>query len=112
MTEFQKKHDITESGLTEAVKRGVVLLDSKIKDWRSKINLTWLDMNSSDTCILGQIYGSYYAGCEALGLSRPDTDQGVIDTINYGFTIDNRVSNRPLTYIWRDACSKEKSNVA
>ncbi len=52
--------------MTEAVQRGVQLLDQKRAGWEFEIDIERLDLDSSSVCILGQLYGSYNAGAVAL----------------------------------------------
>lgn len=47
--------------------RGAAFLDNTVrKDWRSKIDTDTLDISSSYNCILGQIFGSYHDGIDAI----------------------------------------------
>jgi hypothetical protein len=47
---------------------GVALLNDRVPDWRARINRRLLNSGSETHDILGQLYGSYDAGLEALGL--------------------------------------------
>ena len=44
------------------VQRGAALLDEQSPGWRSKVNVTSLDINSIENCVLGKIYGNYNRG--------------------------------------------------
>ena len=62
------------------VPRGVALLDEKgPSDWRSKIDPAKLRMFSFHGCVLGQLYGNFFIGKDALGI--PDGVDGCL----YGF---------------------------
>lgn len=51
------------------VKRGIALLEEKYgHDWYMMIDLDRLKLSSSTRCVLGQIYGDFGQGKEALGL--------------------------------------------
>lgn len=51
----------------EAVQRSIVLLDTCAPgDWRDQINLEHLNLDDGECCVLGQIYGDYQVGLEAL----------------------------------------------
>lgn len=54
--------------LAERVQRGAKLLDEKSPGWAAKVALDRLDMFSDCGCVLGQIYGLYSRGLDALGL--------------------------------------------
>lgn len=56
------------SEISLRVKTGAALLDVKVPDWATKIDLSTLQMKSACRCILGQIYGDYYTGEAALNL--------------------------------------------
>ena len=49
------------------VQRGAKLLDKKMPGWEDKIHWQlWMWSNSS--CVLGQTFGNYFQGLQALGL--------------------------------------------
>lgn len=51
----------------EAVKAGTAALDSiRHDDWRALINRDTLDVSNTNNCLLGQLYGSYGAGMDAI----------------------------------------------
>lgn len=52
--------------LLTAVSEGAVLLDKFNEGWWANINLDTLDMQSPTNCILGQLYGNYGDGRDAL----------------------------------------------
>lgn len=54
----------------KAAARGAKILDKSFPNWWEKISLGRLRMSEPDTCILGQLYGSYKQGCEELDLKR------------------------------------------
>jgi hypothetical protein len=45
------------------------LLDRKYPGWAEKISLDTLAMESCDNCILGQLFGSFREGMDALGIA-------------------------------------------
>lgn len=48
-------------------RRGASFLDDTLgKEWTSKIDTEILDIASSNNCILGQIFGSYHDGIDAI----------------------------------------------
>lgn len=61
---------MTTQDLAARVQRGIALLDEKgPSDWRSRIDLTTLDIDDATLCILAQLYGDYHTGCEAIGIA-------------------------------------------
>lgn len=64
------------------IQKGADLLDEKRgKGWEYEIDPNSFEMRSGTHCVLGQLYGDYRQGLDALGL----TLQTAID---YGFNID------------------------
>jgi len=65
--------------------RGIALLDAYgPADWRERINLYTLDIQHSDVCVLGQLYGSYSKGADYLGFDTEDgAKYGFATTFNY-----------------------------
>lgn len=57
------------TSVTEQVQAGADLLDKHgPADWRSRVDLSRLDILDPDNCILGQIYGDYNQGMKSLGI--------------------------------------------
>ncbi len=68
------------------VQRGITLLDAHTPDWRVQIDRTSLDMGSSQTGVLEQLYGSFRVGRDALGLTWNHDETGCFEN---GFDIDD-----------------------
>jgi hypothetical protein len=67
----------------ELVAKGVALLDEKgPDDWRDRVRWQSLYMYSGTGCVLGQVYGKYWAGVKALGISEYEFEGS-----EYGFCI-------------------------
>lgn len=64
-----------------AVAEGVALLDKYDSDWWKHINLDTLDMRGCYSCILGQLFGSYVVGREALGIECCEGDLYGFDSL-------------------------------
>lgn len=60
------------------VAQGVALLDEKKPGWVGLINLSRFAISTTDNCVLGQVYGDYGDGCQALYLGYGE---------EYGFTV-------------------------
>lgn len=52
------------------IKKGIALLDEDLgrKNWAKKVDFTKLDLQKNCTCILGEVYGNYFAGTQELNL--------------------------------------------
>jgi hypothetical protein len=68
------------NNVQELVRKGVTLLDETTPNWRDSVSTATLHMNRSSHCVLGQVYGSYWAGLSALDIDEHGKD--------YGFHID------------------------
>lgn len=91
--------------IQKRIQAGIDLLDEYKPDWREHLWLDGLDMGSSSTGLLEQLYDSYTQGIHDLGL-EPDDGYG------YGFDIayecsmeENKRQWRELTTVWREALS-------
>lgn len=92
--------------IAEAAETGAALLDRRFPDWAEQIDLDSLEMSVSETCILGQLYGSYWQGLAALTMTTP----GFADPIDYGFILPVYLDNNEngdqyweqLDRAWRD----------
>lgn len=82
------------------VAAGIKFLDSKAAagvisaDWRDKVDLGSLRLESCDVCVLGQVFGHYDTGKAKLGIDNYDTRA-------LGFNTD--YSMEELTEAWKDA---------
>jgi len=54
----------------QAVAKGAAVMDERKPGWRKRVNLEAFSVASVRSCVLGQCYGSFNAGTEALGLGR------------------------------------------
>ena len=74
-------------------------MDQRKRDWRRRINLETFSIASVRACVLGQNYGSFNAGMEALGIGRTGAAE-------HGFIwpqgqVDNDELIRALDEAWR-----------
>lgn len=49
--------------------RGAILLDDMSPGWYTLVDVDELDIWNAEKCILGQVYGDYFTGREALGIA-------------------------------------------
>lgn len=54
-----------ETWLEGAVTRGAAFLDEKAPGWFHRLDRNALEMNDCSRCVLGQLFGNYYAALEA-----------------------------------------------
>lgn len=66
-------------GLRAHVAQGASFLDGEQPDWITRVQPDTLVMASSEHCLLGQLYGDYFDGRDALHLN-------VAQASAYGFT--------------------------
>lgn len=66
--------------------RGAMLLDDNYIEWyaEDEINLDLLDIGISELCILGQLYGDYFAGLDVLFYYVPEDEREALG-VSYGF---------------------------
>ena len=65
--------------LKSKVKNGATFLDATVHGWYKKIDLEILEISSTCCCIIGQLFGDYCKGTEALSI--------VHDTVELGFSL-------------------------
>jgi hypothetical protein len=83
---------------TERIARGAAFLDEKQPGWRERIDLGELDLNSSECCILGQLFpGSYFS---TLSVLFGDDKQST--AMAYGFESRLSAEGSQLTAEWRE----------
>lgn len=63
-----KVETMTTRKFPKTIEEGAKLLDAAMPGWADKIKVDNLVMNISDSCILGQLYGSYKSGVQKLNL--------------------------------------------
>lgn len=83
---------------------GAALLDTYRPGWFRNIDLFTLDQCSTVNCVLGQTYGEYYKGLEALDVEGGDA------RIYCGFSSDDDYDN--LTEAWRQVINFRLSATA
>ena len=91
----------------QAVAKGAAVMDQRKRDWRKRINLETLSIASVRACVLGQNYGSFNAGMEALGIGR-------IGAAEHGFIwpcgqVDNDELIRALDEAWRSQITGKRA---
>ncbi len=80
----------------EDVLRGVALLDAEVPRWRERVKPKRLHLVNCKECVLGQVFGDFESGFNALGLTWYDAE-------SYGFVLDSGDPHRYgwLTRAWR-----------
>jgi hypothetical protein len=79
--------------LAQRVRAGVKLLDTMVDArWAADINLDQFDIESQDSCILGQLFGDYDEGLHHLALQNGTP---------HGFYANDRDEEFTLTRMWR-----------
>lgn len=81
------------------VARGAALLDELRPEWYDAVDVERLDMSHSLNCVLGQLYVTYEAGTQTIGLRTVgDRTLHGFTTLLYGATIGEWAE---LTKAWR-----------
>ena len=62
--------------VSEYVKAGAELLDEKKPDWYTRVDLDTLDIGLASECVLGQVFGYYTHGLNALDITGDDSLYG------------------------------------
>lgn len=89
----------------EQIAAGMALLDEKVPEWWQRIDVDRLNTASPCSCVLGQMYGFYGTGLEALGILGFACD--------YGFGATGAGGGYPsLTRAWRRAIRARRDRPA
>ncbi len=91
--QWDGKRDEALAKVLAAVDEGVRLLDQVRPGWYDEINTETLDIASAYRCVLGQLYGDFVAGVEALNIpSGGET---------YGFNAPYFIDFTPINDKWK-----------
>jgi hypothetical protein len=86
------------ASIDEAVQNGMRLIDEEFgTTMLDKLNPDSLDVSSGISCVCGQLFGSYSAGKDKLGISSDK------EAAKYGFFSLSVTKYRELTEAWRNA---------
>lgn len=67
----------------ERVKLGVALLDSQIPYWYKHISKDNMQINNCKSCILGQLFGGFFTGCDKIGITPKQGEDYGLDCSGY-----------------------------
>ena len=86
------------------IQKGIKFLDKKYPNWLDKIDVSELDLNKCNQCIMGQLVGHYLTAVR---------EYGNIKMERFGFTVDI-TNHQPqdlnqLTKEWREAIKNKKA---
>jgi len=82
--------------IQERVRNGIELLDARIPNWKTKIDINVIDVgNSYDKCPLGQIFGDFMLGIQELGIS------GRAKMFGFAFQEREYLEPEPLNQEWK-----------
>jgi hypothetical protein len=84
------------ASIAERVAAGAALLDERVPGWHDAIDVDRLDIDSPTQCVLGQLYGDYLAGEDALS----ELADSWSSAVSYGF-VERDVDGDELTDAWR-----------
>jgi hypothetical protein len=101
-TPLEKKID---AEIVDRVEAGLAALKERYgDDWIDKIDPVRLDLSHGSRCVLGQVYGDYGMGQQALGID----ETGARD---FGFQQGKGVTYRMLDSVWKDVIPKLKTRI-
>lgn len=86
---LERPTNVKHSEYDPHVQRGMMLLDEERPGWEDELDLGTLNVADPHNCVLGQLYGEYQEGKDALGLSLGEA-------INHGFVAPTMVWMRNL----------------
>ena len=89
--------------LQERAAKGAQLLDERRPDWANFVSVNILEMNYLHTCVLGQLFGNYAAGCNQLSLEPEDGK-----TAELGFRTNGREDWKLLNSAWKNEIEKRQ----
>lgn len=84
-----------EYSISERVQAGAAYLDTACPGWDERIVTGILDITSWSRCVLGQLYGGFSKGVEALGL-----DLAEVHDLGLDGNVHEQAAER--TQAWRD----------
>lgn len=95
--------------IAERVARGAALLDREKPGWAARINERELNLGCCADCILGQVYGDYHRGRDALGLGVEPFQWTDKHAAEHGFHHVQRPSVTILDGDWEAALEAESA---
>lgn len=66
-----------------AVWAGIGYLNVKSPGWQKKVNLRRLDLSNPQHCVLGEVFGTYVRGKNALGLTGADSRSSEVAALGF-----------------------------
>lgn len=92
------------------VARGVALLDERVPGWVNLVNPLGLNIESTEQCVLGQIYGQYNEGVDALDINpeRYGFDANHFDGNKWQYAVLTKEWTRVITILRQKQASIEQ----
>lgn len=98
--------------VAERVARGAALLDHEDPGWWQRIDVSGLDLASCQACVLGQLFGEFNDGVEAVFPRRLDkVDKRIGFAASRGFDVIDDVASDSfdaLTAAWLDLINERR----
>lgn len=94
------------------VQKGMQLLDKNRPGWDQHIDLAVLDIARGDRCALGQTYGAYYFGIQALGLTLGESRDHGFHSASYALYPQIDREYEVLTAEWRHQIKTRQKEMA
>ncbi len=80
---------------------GIAFLNVVNPKWVKKIDLKKLDLSSTNTCVIGEVFGNYHDG-----INKMDLDSSQAETLGFYLQEDNDYGL--LTKTWKSVIQKIK----
>jgi hypothetical protein len=88
--------------IAERVQAGATLLDEKRPGWWQDVSISNLAMSLGRSCVLGQLFGSFYDG-------QDDLDLSVEDSVKHGFDRSSDLEYTALGNAWKALIRERRS---
>lgn len=83
----QPARPIVPDYVVERVGHGAALLDAQKPGWALLVLTDYIDLTSENACVLGQVYGSFGRGYQALRPYMPPSTTAAPQTMRHGFCV-------------------------
>jgi len=102
---------VTNGELDPRVVSGVRVLDGKVVDWDTLIDLDKFNLTDCSLCVLGQTHGDYFTGLTSLWPRGEGRGDGEIARLGsqHGFSADGDDDYEQLERDWRKGISERQT---
>ena len=91
-------NDSNRPTFRECFENGLNFMDEKVPGWWTKINRATFEINSSQYCIWGQLYGDFHKGLEIFHMTNYEAAR--FGFVSFGFSEDARFNFMLVKGLW------------